>query len=87
MKENKFYKISDKIFLAVTCLMIIFSVLSIIQYSIGYVGIVTEETVLYCSIMYGTPMMIFVGPSQFRYSFYLLLYVSKKLGIMKAISF
>lgn len=61
MKENKFYKISDKIFLAVTCLMIIFSVLSIIQYSIGYVGIVTEETVLYCSIMYGTPMMIFVG--------------------------
>ena len=61
MKENNFYKISDKIFLAVTCLMIIFSVLSLIQYSLGYVGIVTEETIFYCSIMYGTPMVIFIG--------------------------
>lgn len=61
MKENNFYKISDKIFLAVTCLMIIFSVLSLIQNVLSYNGIVTEETVLYCSIMYGTPMVIFIG--------------------------
>lgn len=61
MKENNFYKISDKIFLAVTCLMIIFSVLSFIQNVLGYNGIVTDETIWYCRIIYSIPMVVFLA--------------------------
>lgn len=61
MKQNSFYKFTDKLFTVVTGTMCILFVLSFIQYCLGYKGVVTDETVLYCRIVYSAPMMIFLG--------------------------
>lgn len=59
MKQNSFCKFSDKFFTVVTGTMCILFILSFIQYVLGYNGIVTDETIWYCRIIYSIPMVVF----------------------------
>lgn len=59
MKQNSFYKFTDKLFTVVTAAMGILFVFSFIQNVLGYNGIVNNATIWYCRIIYNIPMVVF----------------------------